>query len=203
MPFSLPFIGEKVDTINWARQEIEETTLGLEKGRSVLKSEMGRSTAGTDEKATEVRAEEHLSPSDPTPVDRPSADTEKEVNPSSDEGVYPPINSAFILFNTQIATHMAAQSLTHHEPYRMAEKYTEVAPEDVVWSNLGLNPYEMKVRRLISYSATAALIIFWAIPGKCWIYNAILLLTALSCSIQLLSLVWSLMLRIFAAHTNG
>jgi hypothetical protein len=28
---------------------------------------------------------------------------------------------------------------------RMAAKYTEVSPEDIIWSNLGMNPYEQKV----------------------------------------------------------
>ena len=28
----------------------------------------------------------------------------------------------------------------------IADRYIEVAPEDVIWSNLGLNPYEQKVR---------------------------------------------------------
>lgn len=46
----------------------------------------------------------------------------------------------------------------------MADKFTEVAPEDVIWSNLGLNPYEKRIRVAISYAITAALIIFWAIP---------------------------------------
>jgi len=78
---------------------------------------------------------------------------------------YPPLNSVFVLFNQQIAAHLAAQSLTHHRPYRMNDKYTEVAPADVVWENLGMNPYEARIRQLISYAATAALIIFWAIPG--------------------------------------
>jgi calcium permeable stress-gated cation channel len=77
---------------------------------------------------------------------------------------YPPVNSAFILFNNQMAAHMAVQTLTHHAPYRMGGKYIETAPADVIWGNLGLNPYEIKVRLAISYAATAALIIFWAIP---------------------------------------
>lgn len=77
---------------------------------------------------------------------------------------YPPLNSAFVLFNQQIAAHLAGSILLHNEPYRMSEKYTEVAPEDVIWGNLGLNPYEMKIRLAISYAITAALIIFWAIP---------------------------------------
>lgn len=31
---------------------------------------------------------------------------------------YPPLNSAFVTFNQQIAAHMGLQVLTHHEPYR-------------------------------------------------------------------------------------
>lgn len=39
-----------------------------------------------------------------------------------------------------------------------------VAPSDVIWSNLGMNPYESRVRVAISWAATLALIIFWALP---------------------------------------
>jgi hypothetical protein len=78
---------------------------------------------------------------------------------------YSLLNPAFILFNHQIRAHIATQITDHNQPYRMAEKYTEVAPEDVIWENLGINPYEARIRRVISYAATAALIIFWAIPG--------------------------------------
>ncbi|KAG8960835.1 hypothetical protein FRC03_006078 [Tulasnella sp. 419] len=127
MPFGLPFMGQKVDTIDWCKQEILETTEALEKGRDTLRADIDRPGTGEDE-------------------------------------TYPPLNSAFVLFNQQIAAHLAAQSLTHNEPYRMAGKYTEVAPEDVIWGNLGLNPYEQKIRTAISYAATAGLIIFWAIP---------------------------------------
>jgi hypothetical protein len=50
---------------------------------------------------------------------------------------YPPLNSVFVLFNQQIGAHLAAQCLTHNEPYRMTGKHTEVAPADIIWSNLG------------------------------------------------------------------
>jgi len=50
---------------------------------------------------------------------------------------YPALNSVFVLFNQQIGAHIAAQILTHHGPYRMAQKYTEVAPADVIFDNLG------------------------------------------------------------------
>jgi hypothetical protein len=59
---------------------------------------------------------------------------------------------------------MAAQVLTHNMPWRMSDKYTEVAPADVSWSNLGINPYEQRLRTLISVAATAGLIVCWAFP---------------------------------------
>ncbi|KDN38254.1 hypothetical protein RSAG8_09653, partial [Rhizoctonia solani AG-8 WAC10335] len=43
--------------------------------------------------------------------------------------------SAFILFNQQIGAHIAAQIRMHNQPYRMAEKYTEVKLADVIWES--------------------------------------------------------------------
>lgn len=215
IPFGLPLIGKKVDSIEWARKEIEETTIALEKGRTVLRQE--------EESSTTIRGKvggfaglvtgldvpiplrggllHRRSDVDDLDLDneraRPSTSTEQvrrrgagakvsvesshapeaeatgsgEADASNirlasqDDETYPPLNSAFVLFHQQIAAHMAAQSLTHHEPYRMAAKYTEVAPADVIWGNLGLNPYETKVRLVISYAVTVGLIIVWAIPG--------------------------------------
>ncbi|TFK27166.1 DUF221-domain-containing protein [Coprinopsis marcescibilis] len=77
---------------------------------------------------------------------------------------YEPLNSAFVTFNKQISAHLAVQVLSHHKPYRMSSRYIEVAPSDVIWANLGLNPYEQKLRMAISYAATAGLIILWAFP---------------------------------------
>jgi hypothetical protein len=157
MPFSLPLIGKKVDSIEWAKQEIIRTTEELKQGRDTLEKE--------------------------DQINLAQSKTSKESL------TYPPVNSAFILFNQQIAAHMAAQSLTHHAPYRMAAKYTEMAPADVIWGNLNLNPYEIKVRLAISYSATAALIIFWAIPVA--IVGAISAAVA-NCSVQALAWLCSL-----------
>jgi hypothetical protein len=128
MPFSLPLIGKKVDSIDWAKEQIATTNKLLDEGRAKFNQDIVREGTGEDEH-------------------------------------FPPLNSAFILFNQQIAAHLAAQALIHNDPYRMANKYTEVAPADVIWSNLGLNPYEARVRMAISYLATAGLIILWAFPG--------------------------------------
>lgn len=61
-----------------------------------------------------------------------------DAEEGSKDEKYPPLNSVFVLFNQQIAAHLAAQALTHGEPYRMTGKYTEVAPADVVFDNLGM-----------------------------------------------------------------
>lgn len=139
---SLPLIGKKVDTIEWARGEIAETSMVLEKARNVLTSDVSES-------------------SQTAPVDTHAPDAFKPVN---DAQIYQPRNSAFILFNSQIGAHLAKQALSHHAPYRMAQRYTNVAPDDVIWSNLNMNPYEARGRTAISWAATLGLIIFWAVP---------------------------------------
>ncbi|PKI85516.1 hypothetical protein MVES1_000346 [Malassezia vespertilionis] len=82
----------------------------------------------------------------------------------NDYETFPPQSSAFLMFNTQLSAHLAANSIACHEPYRMANRYVEMNPEDVIWSNLNLNPYEQKIRSLLSWVATWATVIFWCIP---------------------------------------
>ncbi|KAF9458987.1 hypothetical protein BDZ94DRAFT_1269342 [Collybia nuda] len=146
---SIPFFGKKVDTIEWAREEIRVCTELLEKGRNIIEND-GKGV--TDNRSSED-TEEDAGTSEFTQGDI------KDMKKS-----YPPLNSAFVTFNRQIAAHLAVQVLAHHEPYRMGSKYVEVSPEDVIWANLGMNPYEQKVRLAISYAATAGLIILWAFP---------------------------------------
>lgn len=121
MPFSIPFTGKQVDSIDWAREEIAKLNEALTAGRKQWRQDV----ASDDDSADDV---------------------------------YKPLNSAFILFNQQIAAHLAIQSLVHHQAYRMAEKYIEIAPDDVIWDNLGLNPYERKVGITPLFSPTTLLI---------------------------------------------
>ena len=46
----------------------------------------------------------------------------------------------------------------------MADRHLSVAPEDVIWGNLNLNPYEARIRIAISWGITVGLIILWAFP---------------------------------------
>jgi len=136
LPFGLPFISKKVDTIDWAKEEIERTNNELAKMQKVLAKEVASMTRSS----------------------RMFNMTLPEMVQELEKQTYQPLNSAFILFNNQMAAHMAVRLLTHHEPYRMTKKYIDVAPGDVVWSNLSMNPYEARVRTLISYAITAALV---------------------------------------------
>ncbi|PPQ71906.1 hypothetical protein CVT26_007201 [Gymnopilus dilepis] len=186
----LGLFGEKVDTINWARKEIEECNRLLDEKRAKIRQDDERGSpepTGLDDAVLDdaaLDAEGNHRPSKeakfrPQDVGQQAvgavkgtvsdmakgAEAIKErVVGSSAEGEYPPMNSAFITFNKQISAHLAVQVLAHHEPYRMSNRYIEVSPDDVIWSNLNMNPYEQKVRIAISWAATAALIIFWAIP---------------------------------------
>ncbi|KAF8814727.1 DUF221-domain-containing protein [Phlegmacium glaucopus] len=181
----LPFTGKKVDTINWAREEIVICTRLLEEGREKMRDddEHGPSLPSLSPSTHELGISAVDEDGDPrldkgsTSIKRAvtgiAQDVVSEATKGAEElkervvgktGDYPPMNSAFITFEKQIAAHLAVQVLAHHEPYRMSNRYIEVAPDDVIWANLGMNPYEQKIRIAISYAATAALIIFWSFP---------------------------------------
>jgi hypothetical protein len=82
----------------------------------------------------------------------------------SEQDYYPPLSSAFVHFNSQMAAHMAFQCLAHNRPYRMAERYLEQAPQNVVWRNLSLNSYEQRIRQAGSYAITGGMILVWTFP---------------------------------------
>lgn len=142
LPFGLPFMGRKVDSIDWARREVIETSTDLERSRRTLASDVSRTSSTST-----------------VPSSKPDS-----IKPIHDGQTYYPSNAAFILFNSQLGAHLAKQALAHHAPYRMSQRYTNVSPEDVIWSNLNMNPYEARVRTAISWGLTAVLILFWAIP---------------------------------------
>ncbi|KAI0289410.1 hypothetical protein B0F90DRAFT_1812537 [Multifurca ochricompacta] len=167
MPFSIPLVGKKVDTIEWARDQVHELNTQLLQRREVLARDITRTTAAEAQTTNRVHniGAGKLNISLPmVPITIPLVGARPVVDFS--DQTYPPANGAFVLFNKQIAAHMAAQTLIHHEPYRMSGslKYVEVAPEDIIWDNLVINPYERRVRLALSWAATIGLIIVWAIP---------------------------------------
>ncbi|UZJ56134.1 hypothetical protein CBS101457_005454 [Exobasidium rhododendri] len=88
---------------------------------------------------------------------------EKRSVASTDYETYKPSSAAFIMFHTQAAAYIAAKSQAHHLPYRMANHFTGAHPLDIIWPNLNLNPYAVKIRSAISWTITIALVIFWTV----------------------------------------
>ncbi|KDQ59601.1 hypothetical protein JAAARDRAFT_153575 [Jaapia argillacea MUCL 33604] len=74
------------------------------------------------------------------------------------------LGSAFIECNLQLGAHVLAQCVSYHEPLAMSDKYIEVAPKDMIWSNLDDGAYAMRTRFVISIILTVALLIGWAFP---------------------------------------
>ena len=137
-------IGEKVDSINWAREEIATCTQLLEEGREKLggdDEEEGpslpnvvsidddelaisavdedgnpRLTKGSTSLKKKVSGAVHGAASGATKT----AKVLKERVVGKKDEEYPPMNSAFITFDRQISAHLAVQVLAHHEPYRMS-----------------------------------------------------------------------------------
>jgi len=77
---------------------------------------------------------------------------------------YKAMNSAFIQFNTQLAAHMACQSVASHKVMYMTPRYIETAPEDVVWDNMELSWWQRLIRVYSINAAITALVVFYAIP---------------------------------------
>jgi len=111
----LGLVGKKVDSIDWASEEVLQTAKELSDRRAHMED-------------------------------------------------YQPVNAAFIEFNNLMAAHLFAQSLAHHTPLKMNGKWLDVASEDVIWANLNMNPLQQRIRALISWGVTIALVVFWALP---------------------------------------
>lgn len=73
-------------------------------------------------------------------------------------------NSAFIQFDRQMSANMACALLSHHKPGLMAPRYLDVAPHEIVWSNMGLTSLRRFVRTCIALVLFVAMLILWGIP---------------------------------------
>ncbi|KAK9479769.1 hypothetical protein V1514DRAFT_366518 [Lipomyces japonicus] len=111
----IPFISRKVDTIDWARTELNRLNKEIE-----------------DMQENETR--------------------------------FPLLNSAFIQFNSQVAAHMACQSLASESPKHMAPRLVEINPKDVLWANMSIKWWEEVLRKLFTLGAVITLIVGWAFP---------------------------------------
>jgi hypothetical protein len=85
-------------------------------------------------------------------------------NTRQKDDTFPMLKSAFIIFNKQVAAHMAAQTIVSHRYLKMDPRHIGVRPKDMLWQNLNLQPLELMVRTVLGEALCIALAIFWFIP---------------------------------------
>lgn len=88
----------------------------------------------------------------------------KITSMQNDTSSFKMMNSCFIQFHNQAAAQMCFQAVASRTAYAMHPRYTEIAPQDIVWSNMGLTWKSRMLRSTGTAAFVAALIIFWAIP---------------------------------------
>lgn len=73
--------------------------------------------------------------------------------------------SVFVEFETHTDAQNAYQTLTHHRPLHMAQRYIGVRPFEILWESLSMSWWETIARRFLIKALITAMIIFWAIPS--------------------------------------
>lgn len=134
----LPFTGKKVDTIDWAREEIVTCNRLLEEGCAAIReddeassevqnpgefsSDASSAKLSTFLLSSSTSICNNLPPVGLKPVAAIKNTTTaiKARFAGYGDSKYPPFNSAFVTFHKQIAAHLAVRVLTHHEPYSMS-----------------------------------------------------------------------------------
>ncbi|KAJ2888933.1 phosphate metabolism protein 7 [Coemansia asiatica] len=71
--------------------------------------------------------------------------------------------SALVMFNKQIAAHMASQAVLDYKPFSMGNVTADVNPEDIIWSNLKISPWSRRIRGYVSFGITLAITFLWTI----------------------------------------
>lgn len=94
-------------------------------------------------------------------------------------------NSAFIQFDRQMAAHMACSLVSHSKAGRMAPRFLEVAPHEVVWANMDVTSLGRLIRTCIALVLFVAILLLWGIPTT--ILGSLSQLASLSYSVGWLS----------------
>ena len=81
-----------------------------------------------------------------------------------DSTKYPRTRSAFIQFNTQIAAHMACQTLLHSSPFHILVQHVDASFCEIQWNSLSQTWRIRYARTGLIWIIMALLLLFWAIP---------------------------------------
>ncbi|KAF4543402.1 uncharacterized protein LTHEOB_101 [Lasiodiplodia theobromae] len=84
-----------------------------------------------------------------------------------------PMPAAFVEFTSQNEAQIAYQSLAHHRPSHMSQRYIGVRPYEIIWFSLRMRWWERIIRRTGIMTATALMTVFCflaeSIPFLSWI----------------------------------
>ncbi|EDO15188.1 hypothetical protein Kpol_1069p10 [Vanderwaltozyma polyspora DSM 70294] len=75
-----------------------------------------------------------------------------------------PINSVFVLFESQYHAQIASQVLTYHGPLNLTPAYIGIDPKDIIWFNLRMYPVERLIRKSAAVIAIVVVVILWSFP---------------------------------------
>ena len=81
-----------------------------------------------------------------------------------DDNLFPKQNSAFIQFDRQMAAHMCCALVSHDKAGRMAPRYLEVAPHEVLWPNMNVTSLARVLRSSAALVLFAVMLFLWGIP---------------------------------------
>lgn len=92
-----------------------------------------------------------------------------ELNKSIKKGqaehnVNPQIPSVFIEFPSQLELQRAYQAIPFNKDFKRTKRFTGIAPDDVIWSNLALTRNKRYLKKTIASTVLTLTIIFWCIP---------------------------------------
>jgi hypothetical protein len=91
----------------------------------------------------------------------PLIEAEQTKHRVGDVKRYPAV---FVEFDSLLEAQSAFQSLTHHQPLRMAPRYTGIHPLEVIWGNLRISGWERFIRQTLTISAVVITVIYWSVP---------------------------------------
>lgn len=81
-----------------------------------------------------------------------------------ESGANTQIPSVFIEFPTQLELQKAFQAIPYHPELKKAQRFTGLAPDDVIWENLALTKTKRRIKKIIASTVLTLTIIFWCIP---------------------------------------
>lgn len=72
--------------------------------------------------------------------------------------------SVFLEFYTQKDAQTACQTLSHHRPLHMSNRYVGVRPYEIIWASLSMAWWSRIVRKFSMRAFIVVMIIFWSLP---------------------------------------